>query len=232
VNGDTARQIVLNGNSAQVNGKGVSATGSTVSITRAGTYRISGTLEEGQIKVETDDDDTVILWLEGVSVTSTTDPALYVSNSHGLLIYLEDGTVNTFRSGKETAVSAWSASSTATGGAVMLSDDAVISGRGTLEVCGYINNGIHCSNDLMIDSGTVTVTAVNNGIKGKDSLIVNGGKLTVVSGGDGLKSDDDTDPGTGILTVNGGTIEITSYDEGIKATTQIILAGGDDRVLR
>ncbi|MBQ5341597.1 MAG: carbohydrate-binding domain-containing protein [Oscillospiraceae bacterium] len=224
---DGAAQIVLNGNSAQVTGRGATASGSTVTITGAGTYRISGTLTEGQIIVDTDDDDATVLLLQGAAVSNASDAALYVKNSHGLLIYLQEGTVNTFTSGQETAISAWSSDSSATGGAVMLSDDAVISGTGTLEVFGYINNGIHCSNDLAIESGIVSVTAVNNGIKGKDTLTVNGGTITVNSGGDGLKSDDDTDESTGILTVNGGTVEITSCDEGIKATTQIILTGGE-----
>ncbi len=224
---DGNTQIVLNGNSVKVTGRGASASGSTVTITGSGTYRISGTLSDGQIIVDIDDDDTTVLLLQGASVTNQSDAALYVKNSHGLLIYLQEGTVNSFTSGEETAINAWASDSFATGGAVMLSDDAVISGSGALEVYGYINNGIHCSNDLSIESGIINVTAVNNGIKGKDSLTVNGGTITVNSGGDGLKSDDETDESTGILTVNGGTVEITSCDEGIKATTRIVLAGGE-----
>ena len=224
---DSNTQIVLNGNSAKVTGRGASASGNTVTITGSGTYSISGTLTNGQIIVDIDDDGTTVLLLQGASVTNQSDAALYVKNSHGLLIYLQEGTVNSFTSGNETAINAWASDSSATGGAVMLSDDAVISGSGTLEVYGYINNGIHCSNDLSIESGIIKVTAVNNGIKGKDSLTVDGGTITVNSGGDGLKSDDDTDESTGILTVNGGTVEITSCDEGIKATTRIVLAGGE-----
>ncbi len=225
--GSVTAQITLQGGSAAVSGRGAQAAGSTVNITGAGTYRISGELTEGRITVDSDDDGTVVLVLEGVDITNTSGPAILVENSKGLLIHLEEGTVNRLVSGKETAITADAADSAATGGALMLRDDAVLSGGGTLEVYGYINNGIHCSNDLQIESGTVRVTAVNNGIKGKDSLTVNGGTIDIESGGDGLKSDGDEDGNTGILTVNGGTVTVRSHDEGLKATGRIELLGGD-----
>lgn len=225
--GSSRAQIILDGDSIQVSGTGAAADGNVLTIGRAGTYLISGRLTEGQIIVDTEDKSAVILQLNGASVTNTSGPALFVRNSNGLLIYMQEGTVNTFVSGKEKEISAQSADSAATGGAVMLSDDAAIGGKGTLRIYGYINNGIHCSNDLVIDSATIEVTAVNNGIKGKDSLTVNGGILNIASGGDGLKSDDETDGNTGILTVNAGTITVTSFDEGLKATSQIVLNGGE-----
>ena len=225
-NEERAVHITLNGDTAVVDGRGAYAEGSAVTITKAGTYIISGRLDEGQIAVETDDDDAVRLVLEGVSVRNSSEPALDVRNSHGLLIYLKKETVNTLVSGTETEITAWSSDSSASGGAVMLSDDAVISGDGRLDVFGYINNGIHCSNDLLITSGELNVTAVNNGIKGKDSLTVSGGSISILSGGDGLKSDDETDAGTGILRINGGNISIKSFDDGIQAVSQIFLSGG------
>ena len=225
--GTVTAQITLQGGSAVVSGRGAQADGSAVNITGAGTYRISGELTEGRITVDSDDDGTVVLVLEGADITNTSGPAILVENSKGLLIHLEEGTVNRLVSGKETAITADAGDSAATGGALMLRDDAVLSGGGTLEVYGYINNGIHCSNDLQIESGTVSVTAVNNGIKGKDSLIVNGGTINIESGGDGLKTDGDEDANTGILTVNGGTITVRSHDEGLKTTGRIELFGGD-----
>ena len=45
--------IILNGNSITVSGTGATVDGSKVTITSAGTYSISGTLNDGQIIVDT-----------------------------------------------------------------------------------------------------------------------------------------------------------------------------------
>ena len=42
--------------------------GSTATITTAGTYEISGTLDNGQLVVETEDDENVTLLLAGVNI--------------------------------------------------------------------------------------------------------------------------------------------------------------------
>ena len=220
-------EITLKGSTAEINGKGASVSGRTVTITEGGKYSISGNLDEGQIRVSTADKKDVILVLDGVTVTNSQDAALYVENSHGLTVYLSEGTVNVFRSGEETDISYASASTSGSGGALTFCDDASVSGEGRLEVYGYINNGIHCSNDLLIDSGDILVKAVNNGIKGKDSLTIEGGTIDITSGGDALKSDDEEGDGTGTVTVNGGNISAYSLDECIKATTLITLKGGE-----
>ena len=224
---DLAADIILNGSTAEIKGTGASVSGSTVSVIKAGKYRITGMLDNGQIRISTSDDKPVILVLNGVTVINENDAALFVENSHGLTVYLSEGTVNVFQSGQEVDISYAAADSSASGGALTFCDYAAISGEGRLEVYGYINNGIHCSNDLLIDSGNIEVRAVNNGIKGKNSLTVTGGTVSVVSAGDGLKSDDEDAEDTGTVTVSGGNITVSSLDEGIKATTLIKLIGGE-----
>ena len=51
--------VSLNGSSASTSGSGISIDGSTVTITSAGVYRFTGSLEDGQIVVETKDNNTV-----------------------------------------------------------------------------------------------------------------------------------------------------------------------------
>ncbi|MBQ2085638.1 MAG: carbohydrate-binding domain-containing protein, partial [Oscillospiraceae bacterium] len=89
--GTVTAQITLQGGSAEVSGRGAQAAGSTVNITGAGRYRISGELTEGRITVDSDDDGTVVLVLEGADITNTSGPAILVENSKGLLIHLEEG---------------------------------------------------------------------------------------------------------------------------------------------
>lgn len=262
--GSGQAEITLNGDSASVSGTGASVSGGVVTITDGGTYSVTGSLEEGQIRVEAGDEDTVVLELNGAEVTNREDAAIHVENAGQTVILLGDGTVNRIQSGEETGISVGaetagetagsdaaegSAGETAadagtetggqetagsadteagepdaadgeetedaSGGAIYARDDLAISGTGTLQVMGYINNGIQTSNDLLIDSGTVQVTAVNNGIKGKDSVTITGGIFAVTAGGDGIQAETDLDISGGDFTIvtAGGSPEAVQTEE-------------------
>ena len=101
--------------------------------------------------------------------------------------------------------------------AVFSNDDLVFEGTGSLTVNGNFNNGIASSDDIDINGGNITVTAVNNGIKGKDSVVIVNGTVTVNAGGDGIQSDNDEDPEKGYVTIAGGTLDVTAASDGIQA---------------
>ena len=67
----------------------------TVTITAAGTYRINGTLTDGQLVVEVPGDGVVTLILDGADITSSTGSALLVSDAQSVVVQLADGTQNT-----------------------------------------------------------------------------------------------------------------------------------------
>ena len=68
----------MNGNSITVDGEGVTIDGSTATITSAGTYRLNGTLADGQIIVNTEDKDVVRLILNGANLSSSTSAPIYI----------------------------------------------------------------------------------------------------------------------------------------------------------
>ena len=57
--------ITLNGNSITFEGSGATVEGAIVTITSAGAYDISGTLNDGQIIVDTKDEEAVVLTVVG-----------------------------------------------------------------------------------------------------------------------------------------------------------------------
>ena len=63
-------QITLKGDSIIVNGTGATVKGSIVTIASSGTYSIGGTLNDGQIVVNTQDKETVRLILNGVDISN------------------------------------------------------------------------------------------------------------------------------------------------------------------
>lgn len=220
--------IRLDDNGTTVTGPGAAVSGERVSISQGGTYTVTGSLSQGQIYIEAGGSDTVTLHLAGMELRNAADAAIHVENAGTTVLYLEAGTGNLLQSGTapEAGVLGAAADDAASGGAVYARDDLTLAGEGTLTVLGYLNNGIHTTNDLRIEGGDLTVEAVNNGVKGKDSLTIAGGSLTVTSGGDGLKSDDTTGEGSGWVLLSGGAVTVRSSGDGVQAETALTVTGG------
>lgn len=224
-------QIILQDDKITVSDNCVIVSNKKVIINTGGTYYISGSLTNGQIYVEAGTDDDILLVLSGVTISNDTEAAIHVENADHTTISLADGTENVITSGTETAITAVDETlEEATGAAIYAKDDLNITGNGSLTVYGFINNGIHSSNDLIIDGGNINVTAVNNGIKGKDSMTISAGTFVINSGGDGLKSDDTTGADYGVINILGGDFLVNSQNDGIQAETQLDISGGSFQI--
>ncbi len=221
--------IELAGDSITVEGTGATVDGSVVTITSAGKYSISGALNDGQIIVDTQDEETVYLVLDGVELTSSASAPIYVSNAEKTVISLADGTENYVTDG--TSYVFEDAESDEPNAAVFSKDDLTINGGGSLVVNANYNNGIVSKDDLKITGGNITVNAVNDGIKGRDSVAVLDGIITINAGGDGLQSNNDEDAEKGYLFVEGGTLSITAGLDGIQAETSLMVSGGEITII-
>lgn len=200
--------------------------GQTVTITQAGTYQIAGTLDDGALIVESAENAKITLVLGGVSIKNSTGAAIQISTADDVTIELAEGTTNVLQSGEEVDIAAATESKEASGGALQSKADLKIKGKGSLTVLGYLNNGIHCTKDLKIKNGNISVTALGHGIKGKNSVTVSGGTVTVTSGKDGITSDETENEEKGFVTIEGGEIIITSAGDGVSAETTLTVTGG------
>jgi hypothetical protein len=216
--------ITLSGTSAKSSGDGITIKGSTVTITAGGTYRLRGTLTDGQIVVDAADA-TVKLVLDGADISSSTTAAIAATAAEKLVVILADGSKNTLADSDSYADDA------EVNAALFSAADLTIAGTGALTVNGKGNDGITGKDGVVIESGNVTVNALDDGIRGKDYLVINGGTLAVTSGGDGLKADNDTDADSGYISLTGGTVKITAQGDGADATTDLVVTGGTLDVL-
>lgn len=215
--------VTLDGDTASSDSGAVVVDGSTVTITAAGTYRLSGSLTDGQVVVQTTDAGIVRLVLDGVEITSSTSSPLVVTEAEEVMVVLADGTTSTLTDAAEYVYADGTDEPNA---ALFSAADLTIAGDGALVVTGSSNDGIASKDGLVVTGGTITVDAVDDGIRGKDYVVVEGGEITVTAGGDGVKSDNADDATMGYVQVSAGTVTVDAGGDGVDAETDVIVAGG------
>jgi hypothetical protein len=216
--------ITFNGDSIAVDGSGTTVSGSVITVTAAGTYSLTGTLNDGQLVVNTEDEAAVNLVLNNVDMTNSTSAPLFVSSAAQTVITLTTGTQNTLTDGADYV---FADGEDEPDGALFSQDDLVIQGDGTLTVNGNYKNGIVSQDNLKITGGNITVTAAKHGLKGKDSITILVGTFTITAGGDGMQSDNDEDTALGYITIADGSFNINSANDGLQAETTLSISGGD-----
>lgn len=202
---------------------GVTVEDGTITITAAGNYKFTGTLEDGQIKVAAGDQDAVHIILDNASITNADGPAINVESADEVVIHTNSGTTNTVSDG-----SSYSAIGEDDPNAAIYSkSDLTLAGEGTLNVNGNYQNGITSKDGLVVASGTYTVKAQNNGITGKDYVDILDGTLNVeATEGDGIKSTNADEDGRGWTRLQNGTVTISAGDDGFKAEKELEIDGG------
>jgi hypothetical protein len=223
--GSDMSYIILDGDSITLDETGATVQGNVITITSAGLYSVSGTLNDGQIRVDNDDSAMVKLVLNAADITCLTSAPIYVVNADKTVLTLAEGTENYITDGNSYILE--DAASDDPNAAIFSKDDLTINGTGSLTVQANYNNGIASKDDLKITGGSITVNAVNDGIKGRDCIGIRDGTITVSAGGDGMQSNNDEDPEKGFVFIEGGTFNIVAGADGIQAETGILITGGD-----
>lgn len=207
-----------------VDGSGAAADGSVLTITQPGTYILSGTLSEGQVRVETVDEADVQIVLDGATITNSTGAAIYVKSANSATITLAEGTTNTLSDGENYTFEESEDEPDAT---LFSKSDLILNGTGTLVVDANYAHAIKGKDDVTIAEGTYEITSVGDAIKGSDSLFISSGTFTIDAGGDGLQSTNEEEEGKGTLTIESGTFDITAASDGIQAATDLQILDGD-----
>ncbi len=190
----------------------------SIEITKEGTYTLTGEIKDGLIYINTDGN--VKLILNGVSVTNSKGPAIYVENAEKVEIETVKGTTNYLEDG-----SSYSGYDEEIEGVIYSKDDLVLSGNGLLKIIANLGDAIVSKDDLKITSASYNIQAADDAIKGKDSVEITGGTFTIDAKGDGIKSTNDTDSSKGFILISGGTYNISANDA-IDAETNINITGG------
>ncbi|MBR4635480.1 MAG: carbohydrate-binding domain-containing protein [Clostridia bacterium] len=219
---DEAIAITLNGSTAFASSSGVSVNGSVVTITEAGTYVLSGTLDNGYVVINVSKEDKVQLVLKGVDISSETFAPIYAASADKVFITVAEGTENSLANGGSFV----QIDDNNVDAVIFSKDDLTINGSGTLHITSPAGHGISAKDELVITGGTCVITAAEHGIEANDSLAVSDGSITVKAGKDGIHVENDDDDTLGNIYIAGGSFSITCGDDGIHANTMLVIDGG------
>lgn len=202
------------GDKIKIDGEGIKEEDNILTITKGGEYFFTGTLENGRIVVNTEED--VKLTLSGVTISSKDGPAIYGENSNSIYVSTEKGTENTLSDGTEYEDAK---------AALFSNDDLILTGEGTLKITGNYKHAI-CSDDMIyMESGTIQiVSAVKDGFHANDGICVDGGSIEVKTAHDALESE-------GAFVVNGGELVLTAEDDGLVTLGNMDINGGTIQIL-
>ena len=201
--------------------------GTALQINESGVYTITGACAEGSITVKKGTTGVTLILQDLMLGCSTTAPLASNKGTETTLYIVGTVTLNDNERLENED------SDDFEGAAIKLKSEGsrlTIRGDGTLNVNGGCKNGIKgaATADIVIESGTINVTAANNGIASDNSLTINGGTLNITAGNEGLKSspDDDDSDSLGNLAINGGVINVTAADDGVHADGDLTITGG------
>ncbi|MBQ6733434.1 MAG: carbohydrate-binding domain-containing protein [Lachnospiraceae bacterium] len=194
--------------------------GGALSVTKDGVYVLSGSAKDYTVTVEAGDEDKVQIVLDGVTITNTDFPAIYVKNADKVFLTTTDSenslsVTGTFRADGDTNTDA----------VIFSRDDVILNGTGTLTV-NSTGNGISSKDEIKMTGGTLAIECTGDGLEANESIQMADGSLSIRSYKDGMHAEYDEDNSTGFIVISGGVLEIAAADDSIHATTYVQIDGG------
>ncbi len=224
-NSASANKINLKGNS--IEGSGITVDGTTATITKSGVYEVSGTLDDGQIIVNSKEEGNVRIVLNNANISCSDSSPILVQQAEKTIITLPDETKNTLSDTENIATD----SEDEPTACLFSKDDLTINGGGSLVVLASYNDGITSKDDLKIVQSKLEITSSDDGLVGKDLVALTSSDITINATGDGLKSLNDSEENKGILYVESGTFNITAGADGLQSASLLEIAGGEFTII-
>lgn len=139
-----------------MDGSGAKADGNILRITSEGTYIVSGNLSNGQIIINTPDQEKVQIILNGADIASSDNAPLLIKESDKVFLTLASGSRNTLTG---PASYCDEAAEAGIDGTIYSKADLCINGLGSLCVNAEGRHGIVSKDDLIVTGGDISVTA-------------------------------------------------------------------------
>lgn len=232
---ETSTIVEFNGATAAVTGSGASFADGMVTISKEGTYVLSGAGNQIQVVVDTTEEENVQLVLNQVYLEHDETAPIYIKNGKNAYVTLAEGTDNSIIDARAAYVEPEDGEEvTYPGGkepieaAIYSEIDLVLNGTGKLIVEAGYDDGIRTKDDMEIISGTYHVTSQDDAFVGKDSISVRDGDITTLAKGTALKSNKSDDLEKGYVVIDGGCFDLTATDgDGMHGEFALVINDGD-----
>ena len=208
-----------------------------INITQPGTYRLTGELTKGQVRVDLGEDAfttpeaVVTLVLDNADITCEVAPAILFSNVYecdnewtaetaksdvdtsaaGANLVIADGSENNINGSHVAKIFKDNAD-----GKKLWKQDGAIYSYMSMNVGGGESG-----------SGTLNLNADNEGLDTELHLTINGGNINIFSDNDGINTNED---GVSVTTINGGNVHILAglgaEGDGIDSNGWLVINGG------
>ncbi len=190
----------------------------TYTITQAGTYILSGNLDDGNIVVDAADA-KIELALSNAKITSTKFSPICVLDADSVDVKAASDTYNEIIDERDVVTTE------EYDAAIYANCDLDLKGKGYLVVESNYN-GVKSKDDLEIKNLTMKVKSKQNSLKGNDSVTIENGNLILIStDGDGIKTSNSSISSKGNqkgnIDIKGGLITIYAKDDGIDSSYNV-----------
>ena len=166
-------------------------------------FVLSGIANNGSLKIY--GDVRKGLYLNGVSITNNTGPAINIQGGKRALVHLLNGTQNFLADGPNYNIPSGEQAK----GTFFSEGKLLFDGSGSLEVRAKYKHAIAVDNDFEIRNGRIIINgAANDGIHANDMIEVKGGVLKITSKGDTIQSENEYSA----VMITGGKIAATTTD--------------------
>lgn len=214
--GSYIAKVALSDDGITVDGNGATVKDNIVTITKAGTYYVTGTISDASIQINCQENGNVQLVLDNVNITSKTTAPINGIKTDNLIITLAEGSVN-YLTDSENYTVLTDEDEQEPDGTLFTKTDLVINGNGKIVIDSNYQDGIVSKDTLKIINAEIEITSADDGIRGKDFVAINNAKITIEATKKGIRSTNTKDSSLGYVVIDGGTININKSYEGIEA---------------
>ncbi len=220
----SAVKILLENEISSSDSERVEIQGNSVTVKASGVYIISGSLENGQIVVDTDDTEKVQLVLSNAQINCDTSAAIYIKAAAKTFITLAEGTSNTL-SNKDDFIAI---DDNNIDSVIFSKEDITFNGSGSLEINAAYGHTIVSKKDMKFTGGVYSLNAKEHCLQAKNSIRIAGGTFNLNAQEDALhcKYEDDNSNTKGFVYISGGELRISAGDDALHTTRALVITGG------
>lgn len=191
-------------------------------IKDSGVYKLSGELNDGQVRIEGDFKGKVEIVLDNVRIKTNKAFAIYSTNDSPLLVRLANGSDNYIGTNVTGA-----SSETLLQYAIFANNTLSLTGNGSLFVDEGFLNAIGSADVLTFISGSYSLFGSVSAISSNSCVIIRSGVYNLLAGNFAIISMNDVN---GYIYIENGEFDIISKGCGVVATNEIIFAGGKIKI--